>query len=123
MDVKIKIKIGNTIRREITTDIGIAQVDSLAALLFIFYLPFTTRNLPKEREKVDYEKYCWSELDWSVPREYQKVEIDPKYANDLTFIRSEKAKINTIKRKRERVTREIRNRVYIYNIYIIYIYI
>ena len=40
----------------------------------------------------------WSELDWLIPRDSHKIEVDPKYADDLTFIRSDKTKINQIKR-------------------------
>ena len=40
----------------------------------------------------------WSALDWVIDKDRCKVEIDPKYADDITFIRSKDAKINQVVR-------------------------
>ena len=34
-----------------------------------------------------------------IPKDKLNINIDLKYADDLTFVRSEKAKINTVKRE------------------------
>ena len=40
----------------------------------------------------------WSALDWIIDRDARKINIDPKYADDITFIRSDRSKINQIER-------------------------
>ena len=40
----------------------------------------------------------WSALDWLVRKDERNIQIDPKYSDDMSFIRSQLAKINSIKR-------------------------
>ena len=40
----------------------------------------------------------WSALDWVVRKDARNIQIDPKYSDDMSFIRSQLAKINSIKR-------------------------
>ena len=40
----------------------------------------------------------WSALGWLVRKDVRNIQIDPKYSDDMSFIRSQLAKINSIKR-------------------------
>ena len=40
----------------------------------------------------------WSDLDWLIDKDKHKVELDPKYADDINFIRTDRSKIEMIKR-------------------------
>ena len=49
-------------------------------------------------EKEDYARPLWSELDWLIQKDQHQVEIDPKYADDVSFLRSNESKMNQVKR-------------------------
>ena len=91
-DVILNVKKGDKVGTDILTAIG------LSALLFILYLVHSIKPIPKDRNPDDYHQTLWSALDWIVDRDKLQIEIDPKYADDITFIRSEEAKINQVER-------------------------
>ena len=83
---------------DILTAIGICQGDCLSALLFIIHLAYALKPLPNHTDRSDHRETLWSALDWVIDKDRRKVEIDPKYAEDITFIRSQDAKINQVER-------------------------
>ena len=97
-DVILNVKIGDKVGADILTAIGICQNDCLSALLFILYLAHAIKPILKDRYPDDYHQTLCSALDWIVDRDKLQIEIDPKYADDITFICSEKAKINQVER-------------------------
>ena len=94
-DVILNVKIGDKVGANIITAIGICQGDCLYALLFILYLAYAIKPILKDRYPEDYHRTLWSTF---VDRDKLQIEIDPKYADDITFICSEEAKINQVER-------------------------
>ena len=91
--------LGKTTGKEIISNIGVAQGDCLSALLFIFYLAYVIREISRETTREDHrDRVLWSALDWVIDRDIHRIEIDPKYADDLTFIRSDKSQMRNVKR-------------------------
>ena len=84
--------------KDILTAIEICQVDCLSTLLFILYLAFAIRPIPKYTERTDHREITWSALDWLIRKDEHDVEIDPKYADDIRFIRSVGHKLNQVER-------------------------
>ena len=82
----------------IGTAIGICQGDCLSALLFILYLAYAIKPLPTNIQSQDYQQPLWSALDWLIDRYTRKISVDPKYADDIAFIRSDVSKINLVER-------------------------
>ena len=97
-DVILKVKLGCNTGADIKTAIRICQGDCLSALLFILYLAYAIKQIPDERLPQDHQKHLWSALDWVINRDKVNIEIDPKYADDITFIRYEETKINIVER-------------------------
>ena len=97
-DVILNVRIGSKRGEDILTAIGICQGDCLSALLFILYLAYAIKPLPTHIQPQDYQQTMWSALDWIIDRDARKINIDPKYADDITFIRSDRSKMNQIKR-------------------------
>ena len=97
-DVILNVKIGDKVGADILTAIGTCQGDGLSALLFILYLAYAIKPIPKDRYFEENYQTLWSALDWNVDRDKLQVEIDPKYADDITFIQSEEAIINQVER-------------------------
>ena len=98
-DVKLMVRIGKTLGVPIDTNIGVAQGDCLSALLFIFYLAHIIGPISPETNREDHDgEICWSDLDWLIERDVHKIALDPKYADDITFIRSHQSKMNKVKR-------------------------
>ena len=99
-DVTLKVRIGKETGNEINTNVGVCQGDCLSALLFIFYLAHIIKPFPSHATKEDHYKSLlfWSDLDWVINKDVHKVKVDPKYADDITFIRSHISEINMIKR-------------------------
>ena len=98
-DVLLNVRLGDTLGKDILTLIGIAQGDCLSAILFIFYLAIALKNTPTESTKEDHShRILWSELDWIISKDVHNVEVEPQYADDITYIRSDYSKINQIKR-------------------------
>ena len=54
--------------------------------------------MPTHTDRTDHRETMWSALDWVIDKDRRKVEIDPKYADDIMFIRSQNAKINQVVR-------------------------
>ena len=82
-DVILNVKIGSKTGRDIHTNIGICQGDFLLALLFILYLAFAVKPLPSVIAAIDYHNPVWSSLDEIIDQDVQKINIDPKYADDF----------------------------------------
>ena len=97
-DVILNVKIGDKVGADILTAIGICQGDCLSALLFILYLAYAIKPITKGPIPWRLPSDLWSALDWIVDRDKLQIEIDPKYADDITFIHSEEAKINQVER-------------------------
>ncbi len=100
-DVTLRIKIGKELGPEFTTKKGIAQGDCLSAVLFIYYLAKTLN--PDKQLDHNYtrkpELTCTDELkdhNYYVKTPYY-FEIEPKYADDITWITTAKHKINLVK--------------------------
>ena len=94
-DVILNEKIGDKVGADILIAIGICQGVYLSALLFILYLAHAIKSIPKDRYPGDYHQ---TGLDWILHRDKLQIQIDPKYADDITSIRSEEAKINQVER-------------------------
>ena len=72
---------------------------SLSALLYIYFLAHILKPIHQETVREDHtNEVFWSELDWVINRDKINLELDPKYADDVTFIRPHISKINKIKR-------------------------
>ena len=93
-NVILNVKIGDKVGADILTSIGICQGECLSALIFIIYLAYVVKTIPKDRYPEDYRQTLWSALDWIVDIDKLQIEIETKYADEVTFIRSEEAKIN-----------------------------
>ena len=81
-DVKYRVRVENTLsEEEIDTNVGVAQGDCLSALLFIFYLAHFVHKFPGTPNREDFkDEILWSEPDWLIDRDVNKVIMDPKYA-------------------------------------------
>ena len=89
------------------TNIGVCQGDCLSALLFIFYLAYVIKPIPQGTIREDHKDIVmWSELDWLIDRDQHKIMLDPKYADDVSFIRSHISEINKLKRLIPKMLRE-----------------
>ena len=97
-DVLINVRVGSELGEDIHTNIGVCQGDCLSAILFIVYLSKAIKPFPKYTSREDHQKSLWSDLDWLIDKDQHKVEIDPKYADDINFIRTDRSKIEMIKR-------------------------
>ena len=97
-DVILNVRIGNKVGKDILTKIGICQGDCLSALLFILYLAKAVKPLPISTSREDHREVMWSELDWLIKKDHHNIEIDPKYADDISFLRSTESKINQVQR-------------------------
>ena len=87
------------------------NVRPLSALLFIVYLASSIKPLPPQIQQVDCNRPLWSALDWFVDKDKHKVEVDPKYADDITFVRTDESKINQIERLMPEMLKE--NNLYV----------
>ena len=97
-DVILNAKAGDTFGEDILIMIGLCQGDCLSAILFIVYLAYVLKPLPQMAERIDHTETLWSALDWLVHNDVHNIEIDPKYADDITYIRSLQTKINQAER-------------------------
>ena len=97
-DVILNVRVGSKIGRDILTAIGICQGDCLSALLFILYLAYAIKPIPQHTAREDHREVMWSALDWLIRKDEHDVEIDPKYADDITFIRSVEHRLNQVER-------------------------
>ena len=98
-NVKLKVRVGRSLGEQILTNIGVAQGDCLSALLFIFYLVKFIDVIPGLPTRKDFgNNVLWSELDWLIDKDAHQVDIDPKYADDISFIRTDETKMNETKR-------------------------
>ena len=97
-DIIINVNIVDKTGEDILTAIGICQGDCLSALIFIIYLAYALEPLSTYTDRTDHRETMWSALDKVIDKDSRKVEIDPKYADDITFIRSQDVKINQVAR-------------------------
>jgi len=79
---EIKIKLENKIGKKFTTYHGIMQGDCLSAVLFIYYLACALKEEQETTENKDHN-YC--------KKEEKEMQINPKYADDITYITTSKA--------------------------------
>ena len=75
------------------------QDNYLSALLFILCLAFAVKLLPPVISAFNNPKPLWSVLDWIIDQDINKITIDPKYADDISFLRSDKSEINQVERE------------------------
>ena len=71
----------------------------ILALLFILYLAFAVKPLPPVISAIDYHRLFWSLLDWIINWDVHEITIDWKFADDISFLRSEELKINQVERE------------------------
>ena len=81
-DVNLRVKVGKEKGEKIKTEIGIAQGDCLSAVLFIFYL---ARSMNTENAATD------------PSRKKNYFEINPQYADDITWASTAKYRIDHIR--------------------------
>ena len=120
-DVKYTVRCGKTFGENICTNIGTPQGDSLSAILFTFYL---AKSLTEHKEKTQLEHNCCTSSDTPsedlLPEHLKDhmygrpsntkidkkgtwikndLSIDQQYADDISFISTNRGKIDTIKSK------------------------
>ena len=105
-DVVLTVKVGKELGEQFKTEVGIAQGDCLSAVLFIFYL---TKSLTRNRECIEHNYASVEQCVNILPEEckdhdyFRKTEtknyfeIDPKYADDITWATTAKQRITYIK--------------------------
>ena len=81
-DVNLRIKVGKEKGESIKIEIGIVQGHCLSAILFIFYL---ARSMNTEKAATD------------PSRKNSYFEINPQYADDITWASTAKHRIDHIK--------------------------
>ncbi len=102
-DVILKVKLGEHTGEAIKTEIGIAQGDCLSAVLFTLYLARTMKPKSEETE----HNYATKEPQ-ILPKETQDhnyystaknthFEIEPKYADDISWLSTAKQRIDHVK--------------------------
>ena len=102
-DVTLTVKVGNNIGSEIQTEIGIAQGDCLSAVLFIFYLARSIDPSPPDSDHTyastqpptyppEHEDH-----NYYIPARDSYFEIDPKYADDISWATTAKHRVEQIK--------------------------
>ena len=94
LDVKLRVKVGDHEGEEIITEVGIAQGDCLSAILFIFYLAITLNReepavIPTEHHDHTYYR-----------PEKKYLTVDPKYADDITYL-------TTCKERNEKIEKDV----------------
>ena len=57
------------------------------------------KPLPPVIPAIDYHKPLWSALGLIIDRDAHKITIDPKYADDISFLRSDEPEINQVERE------------------------
>ena len=79
----------------------------LSALLFIFYQAKFVDVIPGLPTKENFgNNVLWPELNWLIDRNAHQVVIDPKYAADISFIRTEETKNEPSKKTAPRPAEE-----------------
>ena len=105
-DVVLTVKLGKELGEQFKTEVGIAQGDCLSAVLYIFYL---AKSLTPIRECIEHNYVSVEQCGNILPEEckdhdyFRKTEIknyfeiDPKYADDITWATTAKQRITYIK--------------------------
>ena len=105
-DVVLTVKVGKELGDQIKTEVGIAQGDCPSAVLFIFYL---AKSMTPNRECIEHNYASVEQCGNILPEEcqdhdyYRKTEIknyfeiDPKYADDISWATTAKQRITYIK--------------------------
>lgn len=70
----------------------------LSTLLFILYVLHAVKPLTSKFKVIDRWKSLWSTRDWTVDRDKLKTNIDTKYADNISYLRSDESKINQVQR-------------------------
>ena len=87
------------ISRQRCLNITITTHKSINQSYYYFYQTKTTKQLPDQTEEQDNRhRILWSVLDWEINKDTHKININPKYADDICFIRSDEAKIHQVER-------------------------
>lgn len=97
-DIVLNVKIGNKKGPKIHTNFGICQGNYLSSPLFILYLSHAVKPLPSQIGAIDYGNSLWFILEQMINRDENKINIDPKYTDDISFLKSDESKINQIER-------------------------
>ena len=99
-DVVLTVKVEKELGEQIKTEVGIAQCDCLSAVLLIFYL---AKSLTPNRECIEHNYASVEQCGNIFPEECRKTEIknyfeiDPKYADDISWATTAKQRITYIK--------------------------
>lgn len=87
-EVIINVQYGMERGAAVLTKTGTCQGDCLSVIFLIIYLAKTITPLPQYIDSIDSNKMLWSELDWMINRDTHCIKNDPKYSDDINFIRS-----------------------------------
>ena len=115
LDVRLKVRVGDQEGEEIITEVGITQGDCLSAILFILYLAITLNGeeptvIPTEHHDHTYNVPQKNYINTVIPTEHQDhnyyvpqknyITIDPKYADDITYL-------TTCKERNEKIEEDV----------------
>ena len=104
-DVRLKVKVANNTGAQILTEVGIAQGDCLSAILFILYL---ARTINEAKSNQDDHSYATStspilpfehlDHNYYTPSKNSFFEIDPKYADDISWATTARHRVENVKK-------------------------
>jgi len=102
-DVTLQVRVGQDLGEEFMTEKGIAQGDCLSAVLFIFYLAKSLNPIEEHNDHTYSRKpnnSCLKDLEdhnYYIRGREDYFEIEPKYADDITWASTAKHRTAYIK--------------------------